>query len=115
WKNIKVEHYDGIILPGGHAQEMKEYLESNILQECVGKFFKANKPVGAICHGVVLAARSKINGVSVLNGRKTTALLSSQEILAWLLTCCWLGYYYRTYQQTVEAEVKESLNTHSDF
>ena len=115
WENIVPEQFDGIILPGGHAQGMKEYLESEVLKKIVSDFFQSNKPVGAICHGVVLAARSSINGVSILKGRKTTALLSTQEMLAWGLTCLWLGSYYRTYPQTVEAEVKSCLNSPADF
>ena len=116
WGDIDTAIYDGLILPGGHAQGMREYLESEALQSCVGKFFELNKPVGAICHGVVLASRSqKLDGRSVLFGRKTTALLGIQEMSAWLLTCLWLGDYYRTYPQTVESEVKSSLYSEKDF
>lgn len=116
WNEIEIAQFDGIILPGGHAQGMREYLESSILQNIVAKFFELNKPVGAICHGVVLAARSKnSNNKSVLYGRNTTALLATQEYLAWALTCAWLGRYYRTYDQTVEAEVTAALASPNDF
>lgn len=116
WQDINVNHYDGLILPGGHAQGMREYLESQILQNAVGKFFLENKLVGAICHGVVLAARSKMtNGKSVLFGKKTTALLASQELLAWSITNLWLGDYYRTYPITVEEEVRSLLAHETDF
>lgn len=116
WSEIESTHYDGILLPGGHAQGMKVYLESSKLQEIVSEFFKASKPVGAICHGVVLAARSKrADGKSVLYEKKTTALLKAQEISAWAMTCLWLGSYYRTYPQTVEAEVKSRLSSPKDF
>lgn len=116
WNDIDPEKFDGLILPGGHAKGMREYLESKDLQSCVGKFFDLKKPVGAICHGVVLASRSRTaDGKCVLFGRKTTALLASQEISAWLLTCLWLGSYYRTYSQTVEEEVKSVLASKQDF
>lgn len=115
WSAIDVNRFDGLVLPGGHAPGMKEYLESIVLQKHVSSFFLSKKPVGAICHGVVLAARSKEKNQSILKGRKTTALLSSQELLAWSLTCIWLGDYYRTYKQTVEAEVKSNLATPTDF
>lgn len=116
WNDINVNDYDGILLPGGHAKGMKEYLESKKLQMVIRDFFKANRPVGAICHGVVLASRStQDNGKSVLFGKKTTALLASQELSAWAMTCLWLGNYYRTYSQTVEAEVKEKLSSSKDF
>lgn len=116
WSEIDSTNYDGILLPGGHAQGMKAYLESSKLQETVSEFFKDNKPVGAICHGVVLAGRSlRADKKSVLYGKKTTALLKTQELSAWAMTCLWLGNYYRTYPQTVEAEVKTRLSSPKDF
>jgi protease I len=116
WQDIEPDHYDGLILPGGHAKGMREYLESSVLQSVTNRFFKRQKPVGAICHGVVLASRSKNrDGKSVLFGRKTTSLLATQEIGAWLLTAAWLGDYYRTYDETVESEVKRGLASVEDF
>lgn len=116
WERINVAAFDGIVLPGGHAPGMRSYLESEILQRAVPEFFKASKIVGAICHGVVLAARSKDSlGKSVLAGRKATALLQSQELTAWALTCLWLKDYYRTYPETVQAEVTRSLGNPKNF
>ena len=116
WSSARVEDFDGLLLPGGHAQGMREYLESEVLMALTSAFFKAVKPVGAICHGVVLAARSRDEeGRSVLFQKKTTALLKSQEMLAWALTRLWLGDYYRTYPESVEDEVKRHLAHSSQF
>jgi protease I len=116
WEDLRVENYDGLILPGGHDKGMREYLESQVLQKLVVEFFEQKKPVGAICHGVVLAARSQSkDGKSILFGRKTTALLAQQELLAWGLTCLWMKDYYRTYPMTVESEVRACLATNGDF
>ena len=116
YQSLQTIDADALILPGGHAPGMKPYLESTILQRIAADFISVGKPVGAICHGVVLAARSKLpNGRSVLFKRKTTSLLNSQELLAWGLTCLWLGSYYRTYPQTVEDEVRCSLESDTDF
>jgi len=116
WEDISETSFAGLILGGGHAKGMKEYLESKVLQKVVLGFFQQNKPVGAICHGVVLAARSLgKNGKSVLYGRKTTALPRSMEITAFLMTCLWLGNYYRTYPTTVQTEVKGALESKRDF
>lgn len=110
------EAFDGLILPGGHASGMREYLESELLQSIVTQSFERDIPVGAICHGVVLAARAKNkDGKSVLYGRKTTALNNSQELTAWMLTALWLGNYYRTYPETVQNEVSAALAHPSDF
>lgn len=115
-ENIDIKSFDAILLPGGHAQGMKPYLESSRLQNCIAEHFSSGKPTAAICHGVVLAARSRdSNGKSILHGFKTTALLQKQEMLAWQLTRAWLGNYYRTYDQSVQAEVTAALAIHSDF
>jgi protease I len=110
---------DALVLPGGHAPGMKEYLESVTLQKLIGEFFKQQRPVGAICHGVLLAARSPLPGSegrrSVLWGRKTTALTSVLELSGWWLTRAWMGDYYRTYERTVQAEVTAALASPDDF
>jgi protease I len=117
YDELSEKDFDGLILPGGHAKGMKPYLESNLLQSVVGRFFQSNKPVGAICHGVVLASRSKVpsSSLSVLYGRKTTALPQWMELLAWNLTRTWMGDYYRTYPLTVQAEVTATLKSPHDF
>ena len=118
YSDVQEENFDAILLPGGHDKGVKEYLESEVLQHLIVDFFTAQKPVGAICHGVVLAARS-INPdtkKSVIHNYKTTSLLKSQEILAYQLTRLWLKNYYRTYPEiTVEDEVKSVLSDHDNF
>ena len=121
--------FDALLLPGGHAKTMRPYLESDVLQLFVGSLFDAGKPVAAICHGVVLAARSKSQrtGKSVLYGRKTTALTWALERKAWTLgriVRFWDPAYYRTYEEargepagyrSVQAEVTRALASPNDF
>jgi putative intracellular protease/amidase len=109
--------YDGLMIPGGHAAGVKSMLESARAQALCLAFFQADKPVAAVCHGVLLAARTRDprTGKSVLHGRKTTALPPSMELGAWLLTKLWLGDYYRTYPETVRAEVRRALADPADF
>jgi protease I len=107
---------DALVLPGGHDKPMREYLESPDVARVISGFFAANKPVAAICHGVVAAARARgPDGRSVLHGKKTTALTNALELTAYTLTRAWLGDYYRTYPETVEDEVKRALADPSDF
>ena len=117
YKKVSETGFDGLVLPGGHAQGMRIYLEAPELQKVTSAFFAKKKPVAAICHGVVLAARSKRkDGKSVLHGRKTTALLKKQEMAAYNLTRLWLGTYYRTYPETtVQDEVIAALASPGDF
>ena len=84
---IRAADFDGLILTGGHAAGMRVYLGSGVLQSAVADFFAQKKPVGTICHGVLLAARSSIHpGKSVLYGKKTIALSKQMELIAWRLT-----------------------------
>jgi len=79
---------------------------------------RKEKPVAAICHGVVLAARSidPDTKKSVISDYKTTCLLKSQEMAGYNLTRLWLKDYYLTYPGlTVEDEVKSVLTNTDNF
>lgn len=117
---LAADRFDALLLPGGHAPGMREYLESPLLQSAVAAFFERERPVAAICHGTVLAARSRATagpavGRSVLYGRRTTGLTRQLEMLAWRLTRHRLGDYYRTYPRTVQDEVTAALRAQGDF
>lgn len=118
YADVEPGEFDGLLVPGGHAQGMRSLLESAAASALTLHFFQADKPVAAVCHGVLLLARTldPQKGHSVLHGRKTTALTAlNMELPAWAATAPWLGSYYRTYPQTVEAEVKAALASSRDF
>ena len=68
--------FDGLLLPGGHAPGTRQYLGSPSLREQVARFWALGRPVGAICHGVLVLARTRdpATGRSVLSGCRTTCL-----------------------------------------
>ena len=68
---------------------------------------------GGKIHG--MADQVNAPGVSVLYGKKTTALTKRMELSGWVLTCLYLGDYYRTYATTVEDEVRSVLARPEDF
>ncbi|MFE3258376.1 type 1 glutamine amidotransferase domain-containing protein [Nocardia sp. NPDC059229] len=111
WSDLEVEEYDGLILPGGHAPCMRQYLGSGLLQQQVARFWALERPVGAICHGVLVLARANdpSTGRSVLADRSTTCLPKYMERTAYFLTAWRLGRYYRTYPAYVEDEVRDAL------
>jgi protease I len=116
YAEANAQSVDALILPGGHAKGMRAYIESNLLQALVADFFIQGKPLGAVCHGVLLAAHSRrLDGKSVLYGKRTTALTKFMELTAWALTCLYLGGYYRTYPVTVEDQVRSALAARGDF
>jgi putative intracellular protease/amidase len=130
WDSVNAPEFDGLVLPGGHrARGMREFLESKTLQHLVASFFEEQKPVAAICHGVLLAARSisRRTGRSVLRGYRTTALTWAFERSAWKvarITRFWDPDYYRTYLEkpgqpegfmSVQQEVTRALADPADF
>src|SRR5262245_26536580 len=58
WAEVAPAACDALLLPGGHAKGMRQYLGSEALQAQVAAFWATGKPVGAICHGVLVLARS---------------------------------------------------------
>ncbi len=108
---------------------MRPYLESSLLQEVVVDAFRDAKPVAAICHGVLLAARSidPSSGRSVLYGRRTTALtweLEHRAMNVARVSRFWDPGYYRTYDEergqpagymSVQQEVSRALARADDF
>jgi putative intracellular protease/amidase len=112
WESIVPRDFDALLLPGGHAPGMRQYLGSELLQRKVAEFSALDRPTGAICHGVLVLARAKdpVTGKSVLAKRRTTCLPKYLERTAYLLTFWKLGRYYRTYDAYVEDEVRAALD-----
>jgi putative intracellular protease/amidase len=104
--------FDALILPGGHAKGMRQYLSSAELQRKVAEFWTLDRPVGAICHGVLVLARTKDpeTGRSVIADRRTTCLPKYMERTAYVSTAWRRGRYYRTYPAYVEDEVRAALD-----
>ncbi len=111
WNDLDVATFDGLVLPGGHAPGMRPYLESETLRAQVRAFWRLQRPVGAICHGVLVLARTQdfATGKSVIAERRTTCLTKTMELVAYYTTFWKLGRYYRTYDTTVQDEVKAAL------
>jgi putative intracellular protease/amidase len=130
WTGATVDGIDALLLPGGHrARGMCSYIDSDTLHRLVVDAFTRGVNVAAICHGVLLAARSidPATGRSVLYGRKTTALTWTLERRAWRVarvTRFWDRNYYRTYPEapgqrpgymSVQSEVTRALKGAADF
>ena len=116
WRSLDASAYDGLLLAGGHAPGMRQYLGSVELQAFIAEFWATEKPVAAICHGVLVLARSKdADGVSVLARRRTTCLPKYMERGGFVLTAWKLGRYYRTYPAYVEDEVVANLDNPDQF
>lgn len=111
YADIHVDDYDALLLAGGHAPGMKQFLESPIVQKKTAQFMKQGKCVGAICHGLLVLARSidAETGRSVLYDYRTTSLTKLLEMIGYASTFWLLGRRFRTYDAYVEDEVRAAL------
>jgi protease I len=110
WGDVCAADFAALHFPGGHAPGMKPYCESAEVQRLAREAFTARQPVSAICHGVLPLARA-----GVLAGKRTTALTGSQEAIAIALTNRALPGHYRTYPESVEAEVSRLIGLQGRF
>lgn len=104
WADVDPAAYDALLLAGGHAPGMRQFLGSEALAAQVAAFWQLERPVAAICHGVLVLARA-----GVLRDVRTTCLPKYMERLAYYATGWKLGRYYRTYAAYVADEVRASL------
>jgi putative intracellular protease/amidase len=117
YAEIDTAAYDALLLTGGHAPGMKQFLESTVLQQKVVEFFQEGKGVGAICHGVLVLARSidPRSSKSVIYNYRVTALTRFLEMNGYALTFWRFGRRFRTYPQYVADEVRAVLGDPRQF
>ena len=85
---------DGMRLGLGTGSTASLFVE--VLAGKVAEFWSLDRPVGAICHGVLVLARTRDppTGRSVIADRRTTCLPKYMERGAYYLTAWRLGRYY---------------------
>ncbi len=117
YADIEPGRFDLLVLPGGHARGMRQYLEDTSLQHAVVAFFRADAPVGAICHGTVVLARSvdPESEMSVVAGRTLTGLPKRFEKGARIATKATRGDYFRTYPEWVQDEVRRAIGPDGEW
>jgi putative intracellular protease/amidase len=76
--SVRPGDFDVIFYPGGHGPvwDLAEDRDSIALLEAMTI---ANKPVGAVCHGVAVLRHAKLNGVPLVRGRTVTSFTNTEE------------------------------------
>jgi len=117
YAEIDPDRYQAILLPGGDTPPMRQYLESELLQRKVLQFWQRGKLIGAICHGMLVLARTidPQTGRSVLYGHKVTALPKSLDRTGALLDSWLVKRGYLMYPRCVAEEVRACLEHPEDF
>lgn len=111
YRAIDVADFDAVHLSGGHAQGMRQYLDSKVLQGKVVDFHRAEKLIGAVCHGTLIPARAIDPSTkrSIIAGRRFTTLTLPLEKWAFKVTWFRVGRRYRTYWKYTETEVRSAV------
>ena len=83
-KDVLADDYDVIFLPGGHGP-MWDLADNKTLKKLLEAFNEKNKPIGAVCHGVVgLLSLQNEKGESWIRGKQLTCFSNSEEKLSGL-------------------------------
>ena len=117
YTEINPLNFNAIHLPGGHAKGMRQYLESNLLQQKVLEFYNTNKVIGSICHGSIVLARTinPTTNKSIIFNKNITGLIKRLEKVAYYITAWKLGDYYKTYPEYTEDEICRNLKNKNQF
>jgi putative intracellular protease/amidase len=117
WTDAASRRPDAVVFPGGHAAGVRPYLESPSVRDIALAAHRRGAPIGAICHGVLVLARTTDpqTGRNLLDGRTVTALTKSLERSALYLTFWRVGRRFRTYPVYTEDEVRQSLGPTGRF
>ncbi len=100
FNEVKPEDFDMLVLPGGKAPE-KVRLEEKAL-EIARYFFRENKPVGAICHGV-----QTLISAGLMKGRKATCYIGIRDDLKSA------GAHYEDKEVVIDGNLVTSRNPHN--
>jgi len=117
YNEIKAEAYQALLLPGGDALGMRQYLDNQELRSKVFQFWQQGKLIGAMCHGVLVLARTidPQTGRSVLYGHKVTAPPKTLDRFAFQFDNWLLKRGYIMYSSCAADEVRACLEHAEDL
>ena len=82
-KTVTADDFDAVFYPGGHGPlwDLSDDAHSVALIEAM---LAAHKPVAAVCHAPGVLRKAKLNGRSVVAGKKVTGFTNTEEQAAGL-------------------------------
>jgi putative intracellular protease/amidase len=75
---VKASDYDAVFYPGGHGP-MWDLAEDPLSIDLIEAFYNAGKPVAAVCHAPGVLHRVKIQGQSIVKGKRVTGFTNGEE------------------------------------
>jgi putative intracellular protease/amidase len=78
-EEVSADEFDLVFLPGGHGP-MWDIADNKIVKQLLEAFNNDNKPIGAVCHGVVgLLSLQNTKGGFLIKGKQVTGFSNSEE------------------------------------
>ncbi|KAF5021612.1 hypothetical protein F66182_6359 [Fusarium sp. NRRL 66182] len=74
----KSSEFDAIFYPGGHGP-MFDLVNDETSIKLIQEFYKAGKPVAAVCHGPIVFVNVTVDGKPLLQGRQVAGFSNSEE------------------------------------
>ncbi|MDS7595437.1 type 1 glutamine amidotransferase domain-containing protein [Agrobacterium tumefaciens] len=75
---VAEKDFDAIFYPGGHGP-MWDLTEDEKSIKLIEEFYKAGKPVGAVCHAPAVLHRVEINGSPLVKGKRVSGFTNTEE------------------------------------
>jgi putative intracellular protease/amidase len=76
---VKADDFDVVFLPGGHGP-LWDLANNKIVKQLLEAFDRNDKPIGAVCHGVVgLISLQNDSGESLVKNKQLTGFSNSEE------------------------------------
>lgn len=75
---VSERDFDAIFYPGGHGP-MWDLTEDKKSIKLIEEFYKAGKPVGAVCHAPAVLHRVEINGAPLVKGKRVSGFTNTEE------------------------------------
>lgn len=75
---LEMNNTDVIYIPGGHGCLFDVNVNETVHAK-LAEAYQQNKIIGAVCHGTSCLALTKINGVSIIKGKRVIGFLDSMD------------------------------------
>jgi putative intracellular protease/amidase len=77
--DLDLDRFDALVVCGGQAP-MFQFRDHSVLKEAIRRFYEAEKPTAALCHGTVALSDIKLSeGKYLLEGRTVTGFANVEE------------------------------------
>ena len=75
---VSADDFDAVFYPGGHGP-MWDLAEDPTSIALIERFHESGKPIAAVCHAPAVLHRVRVDGESIVKGKRVTGFTNSEE------------------------------------